>query len=326
MEIALAEPRDHETFAAVSHLLAEAAFVDTPWVFPATPGDLEAAAGHGIDGDPEHVLVGREHGTVVAHGKVAASRWDNLDAAWLGVTVHPTCRRQGRGGQMADAVVDLAGSLGRTNLGVAAWSGSPGVGFAQRRGFRQVFTRVQRRQHLPDLEPRQITKLHTGAGRIARGYDLVRITGRTPPELLDELAAVSASVNDGPLDDLEREDERFDAGRIRLLEDHWAATGRTLYRLLARHRASSELVAHTTLVVDRDRPSTATQKETTVLAGHRGHRLGLWLKSGMLLWLRDAEPQVTTVDTVSAESNHFMTAVNDMLGYRVMGRELVFQR
>ena len=46
----------------------------------------------------------------------------------------------------------------------------------------------------------------------------------------------------------------------------------------------------------------------------------------MLRWLADEEPQLETVDTWNAESNGPMVAVNERLGYRVMGRELQFQR
>ena len=46
----------------------------------------------------------------------------------------------------------------------------------------------------------------------------------------------------------------------------------------------------------------------------------------MVLWLREAHPQVTSVDTRNQESDHFLGAVNDMLGYRVLGRELVYER
>jgi hypothetical protein len=49
------------------------------------------------------------------------------------------------------------------------------------------------------------------------------------------------------------------------------------------------------------------------------------LKAGMVRWLAEAEPQVQTVDTWNAESNEHMIDVNEALGYRVLGRELVFQ-
>ena len=46
----------------------------------------------------------------------------------------------------------------------------------------------------------------------------------------------------------------------------------------------------------------------------------------MMRWLAEAEPQLETLDTWNAESNDHMIGVNERLGYRVMGRELQFQR
>ena len=61
-------------------------------------------------------------------------------------------------------------------------------------------------------------------------------------------------------------------------------------------------------------------------AAHRGHRLGLLLKSDMLRWLAEVEPALETIDTWNQESNDFMISVNERLGYEVLGRELQFQR
>jgi GNAT superfamily N-acetyltransferase len=98
------------------------------------------------------------------------------------------------------------------------------------------------------------------------------------------------------------------------------------YRLEAVHRDGGGPAARTTVTVDPGRPTTAVQGETGVLPEHRGNRLGLWLRSSALLWLREVEPQVTYVDTVHEESDHFTAALNDVLAYRVLGRELVYER
>ena len=45
----------------------------------------------------------------------------------------------------------------------------------------------------------------------------------------------------------------------------------------------------------------------------------------MNLWLRDVEPQLVSIDTWNAESNDHMIGVNELLGYRVMGREIEYQ-
>jgi hypothetical protein len=62
------------------------------------------------------------------------------------------------------------------------------------------------------------------------------------------------------------------------------------------------------------------------VAAHRGHRLGVLLKTDMNLWLREVQPKLSTIDTWNAESNDHMIAVNDAIGYRIMGRELQFQK
>ena len=81
----------------------------------------------------------------------------------------------------------------------------------------------------------------------------------------------------------------------------------------------------TSLIVDGETSEHAHQLDTSVVGAHRGHRLGLLLKADMLRWLAESEPRLATVDTFNAESNDHMVAVNERLGYRVMGREPHYQ-
>ncbi len=104
------------------------------------------------------------------------------------------------------------------------------------------------------------------------------------------------------------------------------AGGRRLYRVVARHRGSGELAGQTVAAVDVERPWFADQHDTSVVRAHRGHRLGLLLKIEMLRWLREEEPQVRRMDTDNAADNAYMIAINEMLGYRVVGRYVEWQR
>jgi RimJ/RimL family protein N-acetyltransferase len=114
--------------------------------------------------------------------------------------------------------------------------------------------------------------------------------------------------------------------RVRAYEAAQTSDGNRLYRVLARHRATGELAGHTVLVVDAERPDLGEQHDTAVLAEHRGHRLGLLLKAEMLRWLAEAEPRLRSIDTGNAGSNRHMIAVNQRLGYRVLGEEDEFER
>jgi hypothetical protein len=153
----------------------------------------------------------------------------------------------------------------------------------------------------------------------------VRVFGRTPEALRPAVAEMTAAINDAPLDDLEIDDEVFPPERVDNYETATLARGHRLYRLMARHRETGELAGHTVVAVEEENPAIGHQHDTSVVRSHRGHRLGLLLKSAMNLWLAEAEPELRTVDTWNAESNDHMIAVNEALLYRWMGRGLQFQ-
>ncbi len=96
------------------------------------------------------------------------------------------------------------------------------------------------------------------ASSYARDYELVRIVGHTPYDLLDAVVRLTESINDAPVDDLEVEDEVFTPERVQAYESHTLDAGHRLYRLVARHRASGELAGHTIVVVDTERPTRPT--------------------------------------------------------------------
>ncbi len=185
---------------------------------------------------------------------------------------------------------------------------------------------VNRRQFLADLDWARLDRLYAEAAPHAAAYELVRSPRRTPDDELPAVAAMVSAINDAPLDELDVEDEVFTPERVRAYEHANAAREIHLHRLVARHRETGELAGHTVVGVDGERPEIAEQHDTSVVRAHRGHRLGLLLKIEMLRWLREAQPQIATIDTWNAESNDHMIGVNEAVGYRVMGRALAFQR
>jgi GNAT superfamily N-acetyltransferase len=300
--------------------------VDSPWVHPATLRSEEGRFRYGWDGEVEAPYVGLEGGVPVAVGRIATTEYDNLHLAWVGVQVHADHRRRGHGTAMLDALVEETKARGRTSMGIDGWDDVNAKGFAARHGFEPKSTAIQRRQFPAELDWAEIERLHEEASAAAAGYDLVRREGRTPDDELEELAVMASAINDAPTDDLDIEDEVFSADRMRAYESAQLDRGHRMFRTFARHHDTGELVGHTVVVVDGERPQYAEQHDTSVVAAHRGHRLGLLLKSDMNLWLRDEQPQVTEISTWNAESNDFMIGVNEAIGYRIVGRELEFQK
>ncbi len=299
---------------------------ESPWVHPMTVSKMQGIMRYGWDLEVGRHFGGFVGGRMVALGVVHTSEWDNLDLAWLDLRVHPDSRGRGHGLAMQEHLEQVALTMGRTKLGSDAWEGSPGVAFAERSGYVAASKAVNRRQHLSDIPLERIKELYADAEAAATSYELVRLVGRTPDDMIDQVAEMSAAINDAPLDDLDIEDEVYAPQRIRNYESALELRGQRFYRLLARHRDTGELAGHTIVAVPEEQPELGDQHDTSVVRSHRGHRLGLLLKSGMNLWLAEVEPQLQTVDTWNAESNDHMVAVNEQLGYRWMGREVQLQK
>lgn len=311
----------------VVELYAAADAVDCPWHHALTARTLRTLLTMGWDGDPFRCYAGALDGRVVAASELYLPTRDNLDNAWFRATVHPQRRREGLGNRLLDHVEAIAGEAGRTVLGVDATDTDAARGFAAARGYELKYVGVYRRLTIADV-PRDVvdTAYQEGLAAAAEDYELVRIVGRLTDAQLEDTLAVVSAINDAPTDDLVMEDEVWDPRRVRAYEEAQADRGMRMYRVWARHRGTGEIAGHTVIAVEEERPHIGEQHDTTVLPKHRGHRLGLLLKADMMRWLRDAEPQLATITTDNAGSNSHMIAVNERLGYQVVGQSLEYQR
>jgi GNAT superfamily N-acetyltransferase len=300
--------------------------LDSPWLHPLTEHECIGELRHGWDGEPAKAFLATVEGVDVGTGRYETSSYDNLHLAWCEVEIVPELRRVGNGAALLARLVDRARSEGRTSVGVAGWDAEGPQAFAARHGFDPRSVEVHRRQYVVDVDWTVADGLYEDSLEHASAYELVRWEPVTPDGELAALAELTATINDAPTDDLDIEDEAFPPERVAAYEHAWAARGHRLYRVVAKHRETGQLAGQSVVVVDGERPDLAEQHDTSVVAAHRGHGLGLLLKLEMLRWLAEDEPQLREIDTWNAESNDHMIRVNELLGYRVLGRVLDFQR
>lgn len=325
MEITQFGPEDHAEVREFVRITNAARRVDTPWDHELTEREADGMLRHGWDLEPPTPFLATVDGVGVGVVEYETSGYDNFQLAWLTLWVHPEHRRQGHGSALLEAMTQRARDEGRTMLGTTGWDSTSSRGFAGARGFDQKAIEVVRRQHIARLDVAALDAAYDEALPHAEGYDLVRWLGPVPDDEIEAVARMAAAINDAPTDDMEIEDEAYPPERIRAYETAQAAQG-TLHRVFARHRATGEFAGQTVISVDGERPRWAEQHDTSVVATHRGHRLGLLLKLEMLRWLRETQPQLEMIDTWNAESNDHMIEVNELLGFEVVGRALVFQR
>ena len=324
MELVEFGPDDASHFDAFLALTLAADAVDCPWEMPRSPYRQRMYMVHSWEGEPGRWFVAYDGREPVGTAVIDASDYDNLEMAWFTLRVAPGHRRRGHGTAMLQALEGLADAMGRPLLGMDGWDSDATRGFAASAGYdlkSAEIRRIQRVKEAPDLPP-----IRDEALQLAGDYELLRIEGYSPDDLLPGIVDLTAAINDAPFDDLEWEDEVYTEDRVRAYERAQIEAGFRLHRLLARHRATGVLAGHTVVVVDEEQPTLAEQHDTTVAAAHRGHRLGLLLKAEMLLVLAADEPQLERIYTNNAESNRHMIAVNERLGYDPVARVLQFQR
>ncbi|WP_203590956.1 GNAT family N-acetyltransferase [Streptomyces sp. SID13031] len=327
MDITRLEPDDAAGCAAAVELLIATHAVDCPAALLSTPAGFAASLRYGWDGDPGRTYLARdESGALVGLLQFFAPTYDNTNVVWIEVEVHPDHRSRGIGSELVRYAEQVAGELGRTSFGLAGWDLPKAVAFAKRHGFEQKAVEVNRRQDIANLDWTTVQKLYDEAVLASADYELVRITDVLPEEMLDDMVAITASINDAPKDDLDIEDDVFTPQRLRGYEESRRGHNQNLYRVIARHRTTGELAGHSVVTVERERPQIAEQADTAVSRDHRGHRLGALVKTAMLLWLREAEPAVTQLDTWNAESNDHMIAINEQLNYFIIARTLDYQK
>lgn len=294
---------------------------------PQTPRGIANGLRYGWDmHPPEGYLVRDADGTATGLLRLEVPTYDNTNHTWIDLMVHPDHRGRGVGSALIEFSEQRTRELGRAIVGYGELDLPKADAFARRHGFEAKSVEVNRMQDLTGLDYSVVQDLYDASLAAATGYELVRITGTLPDELLDDMVTLTESINDAPKDDLDMEDDVYSPERLRAYEQAQLRSDRSIYRVIAREKATGALAGHTTVTVEHERPHIGEQNDTAVSRAHRGHRLGALVKTAMLLWLREAEPALARIDTWNAESNSHMIGINEQLNYRVVARAIDYQK
>jgi GNAT superfamily N-acetyltransferase len=322
MRIERLDLADTDTIRACFELFLAAERVDEPdgpWL---TERPFRGWLTVGWGGDPREIWLaeGQTEGSVAGWYRLELPDVENLDQANLDLVVHPAERRRGLGLALLKHAAARASEHGRSVLNAPTRLGGDGEAFARATGAEQGLVDVQRVMDMRAAGDDQLARLRATAEEKAAGYSLVSWTGLVPEEFIDQAAALFAALNDAPHDE-HSAPAVWDAQRVReRVNELRPVYGARVYAVAARRDATGELAGLTEVAVDPTDPGWGHQMLTGVLRAHRGHRLGLLVKVAMAEWLKTAEPQLERIDTWNAESNRYMIAVNEALGYTVLGR------
>jgi len=317
---------DTETVRACHELNETATRADDPFEPPVSPALFLVRLSASWSGAPAETWFvpgaadGTGDGSVAAWCRLQFPDLENLDRASLDLLVHPARRRDGLGSALLRHAARRAAAEGRVTLDGGAQEGSAGEAFARRTGATLGQADVRRVLDVATIPDGTIARLRESAAKAAAGYSIARWEGIVPDGRLDQVASLQNAMNDAPRDAGVAE-QSWDAQRVRdRMNARAARSPSRRYSLAAIHDTSGEMAALTTVSVDPALPGWGHQQITAVTRPHRGHRLGLLVKTAMMDWLAAAEPQVERIVTWNAASNKHMIAINEELGYQVWGR------
>lgn len=337
-------------FSAVRRLFREAAFEELGHEDLVTGDAVEIAR---VQPSPygRYLLHVARSGTgadarIVGAAVVFLPQAENLNAADIDLVVARAWRRQGIGSRLLNRAAGRCRSDGRTILnGYAPVSlssgnsvGVPGAGsaaiapdsgagwvssttgtaaFALAHGF--VLGQVERasRVRLDPAGAGLLDRLEQEALQSSAGYDTESWTGPVPEWAVEDYCRIIERMDtDPPMGGLEFEPSRWDAGRLRIMEERRSRQGTTSVVTVARDVRDGRLVAYSELVVFAGQEQVAFQEGTLVLPEYRGHRLGQLVKVRNHRAMGEARPGVQRVYTWNAAENDYMLRINEALGFR----------
>jgi GNAT superfamily N-acetyltransferase len=254
---------------------------------------------------------------------VACVSWedyeDNRENSWVELDVMPPYRRQKAGAALAQVAIEFCQEQGRPLVGLDACSHVPaGWDFLKAIGAEHKLTGRFSMLKFADVDRAQLAGWVARAAERASDYELVRWDGPCPDEYAEAFVNEQSVMNTAPIDNLEYEDEVFTVARLRDREESVAIRSIDLVTLVARHKPTGELVAHSDVWLPQRWTTKAYQNDTGVNPAHREKGLGRWLKAQMLLNLLDERPQIDNISTWNAGSNDAMLGINYAMGFKTV--------
>ncbi|MEP9361433.1 GNAT family N-acetyltransferase [Nocardioides sp. CN2-186] len=245
---------------------------------------------------------------------------DNTDKAFLHLDVDVPHRRRGIGRALADTVVDVARKDGRTSVLTESKipferrEDHPHRRFAEACGFE--FSNVEVVRHLPlPVADDRIQEWIDDAAPHHVGYTIETFVGAVPDDLVESLSLLLGQLAvDAPTGAVDFEEEAVTPQRYAEMVATTEAMGRARYETLAL-TPDREVVAQSTLAVPLQDSTEVYQWGTFVHREHRGHHLGLATKAVNLRAAQAARGDLTLVTTQNAETNGYMVAINERMGF-----------
>lgn len=241
----------------------------------------------------------------------------NERLAWIQLGVLSPHRGKGIGKSLLAKALEVATAAGRTLMTFDTVNTVPaGVAFAERLGADPALREHVNVVDVADLDWSMLESWLAEGPERAPDYDLIVWDDEIPDAFHGELARIfTIAEEDMPVDDLEFEPMVETAETVKESLRRAAGVVRRTTAVVL-HRASGDLVGFSELIVTGQDTATLRTTLTVVDRDHRGHALGKWVKSAVILGMLRRFPEAVRIVTENAASNAPMLGINELIGFK----------
>lgn len=278
------------------------------WFFRPPPDRQKVVLAATIDGEPAGMITGGSE----------SDPDDELQVASIEAMVLPHVRRHGVATALADAVLPAVKEMGQNSVvAYTCQDLETEAAEAMCRHYGLSARQEERcsRVAVADIDESLMSSWIDGAADAASGYRLASWIGHAPDDLIGLWCAAGEGMGDAPMDDIEYNYPTRAVDAQREADEVLVDSGFLLLRTVA-IAPGGEAAGLSELWIHRERPQIGHQGDTTVLADHRGHRLGKWLKAHNYRHALAEVPELAVLETYNAQSNDHMLNINVAMGFQ----------
>ena len=249
---------------------------------------------------------------------------DNPHIRWSEIAVKPKHRRVGLGRALFARVLSSFDGQGDdlTLISETTDRVPSGEAFANAIGAKPG---LPMKLNQLDLRTVDRTRVAEWARAAPKGYRLERIDDTVPEQFVKAFIQASEGINDMPRGDIAFNDWKLTEAQIRQRESFFKQAGLTWWLLLAIDEDTGKGVGFTEVEFNPLDPHVIQQEGTAVVAAHRGHGIGLWLKAVLLERILAERPDSRFIRTGNANVNAQMLAINAKLGFAYAWQTTLWQ-